>query len=205
MESTIGGFSRSTSAVSRRLAIISERTANINTVVTAISKVAEETNLLSLNASIEAEKAGSYGVGFAVVAREIGRLAEQTATAADDIENIVRDMQNAVESGVSEMDRFAEEIRTGGADIGRLISDMDSLAARMQSIAPQIERLSLGMQTQRADLEKAGDSTAALEDVLKRANSLMRDVSGARTQLRESVEKLSGELSAFDPESKGNS
>lgn len=204
MESTIGGFSRSTSAVSRRLAIISERTANINTVVTAISKVAEETNLLSLNASIEAEKAGSYGVGFAVVAREIGRLAEQTATAADDIESIVRDMQNAVESGVSEMDRFAEEIRTGGADIGRLISDMDSLAARMQSIAPQIERLSSGMQTQRADLEKAGDLMAALGDVLKRANSLMRDVSGARTQLRESVEKLSGELSAFDPDSKGN-
>lgn len=120
MESTMGVFSKSTSAVSRRLAIISERAANINTVVTAISKVAEETNLLSLNASIEAEKAGSYGVGFAVVAREIGRLAEQTANAADDIENIVKDMQNAVASAFSEMDKFAEEIRTGGADIGRL-------------------------------------------------------------------------------------
>ena len=205
MESTMGAFSRSTSAVSRRLAIISERATNINTVVTAISKVAEETNLLSLNASIEAEKAGSYGVGFAVVAREIGRLAEQTATAAEDIESIVKDMQSAVASGVSEMEKFAEEIRIGGADIGHIISYMDEVAAKMQSIAPQIERLSAGVQSQRMDLAKVGDSMSGLGDILKKASSLLRDVSSSRAQLRESVGKLAGEISMFDIDSKGNS
>ena len=203
MESTMGVFSKSTSAVSRRLAIISERAANINTVVTAISKVAEETNLLSLNASIEAEKAGSYGVGFAVVAREIGRLAEQTANAADDIENIVKDMQNAVASGVSEMDKFAEEIRTGGADIGRLISDMDEVATKMQSIAPQVERLSGGIQSQRFDLSKIGDSISGLGDGLKQASALLKEVAATRVQLRDSVEKLTSEMSLFDTDSKG--
>ncbi|NJL67659.1 MAG: hypothetical protein HC894_14525 [Microcoleus sp. SM1_3_4] len=74
-----------------------------------ISKVADRTNLLSLNAPIEAEKAGEYGLGFAVVAREIRRLADQTAVATLDIEGMVRDMQSSVAAGVMEMDKFTKK------------------------------------------------------------------------------------------------
>jgi len=198
MENAMGLFSRSTEAVARRLSIISERAANINEVVTTISKVADETNLLSLNASIEAQKAGGYGVGFAVVAREIGRLAEQTAMAADDIETIVKDMQSAVLSGVSEMDKFSEEIKTGGSDIGRIISDMDEIVSKMQSISPQVEKLSAGMQGQRADLTRLGDAVAGLNDNIRHAAVLMKEFSAARAQLKTSVEKLSKESNSFD-------
>ncbi len=70
-------LSTSSDSISGRLATIRTKAVRINSVVTAITKVADQTNLLSLNASIEAEKAGEAGAGFAVVAREIRRLADQ--------------------------------------------------------------------------------------------------------------------------------
>src|SRR6267142_1952453 len=101
----------STTSIGSKLAVISERARNINVVVTTITKVADQTNLLSINAAIEAEKAGEAGLGFLVVAREIRRLADQTAVATLDIEQMVRHMQEAVSAGVMEMDKFNEDVR----------------------------------------------------------------------------------------------
>ena len=72
--------------------------------------MADQTNLLSLNAAIEAEKAGEYGLGFAVVAMEIRRLADQTAVATYDIEKMVKEMHSAVAAGVMGMDKFSDEV-----------------------------------------------------------------------------------------------
>lgn len=91
----------------------------------------------------------------------------------------------------------------GGADIGRLISDMDEVATKMQSIAPQVERLSGGIQSQRFDLSKIGDSISGLGDGLKQASALLKEVAATRVQLRDSVEKLTSEMSLFDTDSKG--
>ena len=103
----------STASVSAKLGMIREKADSINAVVTTITKVADQTNLLSINAAIEAEKAGEYGRGFLVVAREIRRLADQTAVATLDIETMVRQMQDAVSAGVMQMDKFADEVRSG--------------------------------------------------------------------------------------------
>ncbi len=203
MESALGVLSRGTSSLARRLSIVKERVENISSVVATISKVSEEINLLSLNASIEAEKAGGHGVGFAAVAVEMSRLAERSASAVEDIETIVKDMRDSVSSGVSEMDKFSDEIRTGGADITMLISDMDEIASIMQTIAPQIERLSSSMQSQRFDISKIGDSASGVGDAMRQASLILRDISSSRIQLRENSEKLSSELAAFDVDSKG--
>ena len=79
METVMRQLSNATTSIATKLGVMNEKANNINSVVTTINKVADQTNLLSLNAAIEAEKAGEYGAGFAVVAREIRRLADQTA------------------------------------------------------------------------------------------------------------------------------
>ena len=86
----------SSSSISSKLSVISDKAGDITSVVTTITKVAEQTDLLSINAAIEAEKAGEAGRGFLVVSREIRRLADQTAVATLDIEQMVRQMQDSV-------------------------------------------------------------------------------------------------------------
>ncbi|MGO4777370.1 methyl-accepting chemotaxis protein, partial [Lysobacter sp. 2RAB21] len=113
MEETMGRMIDATAAISGKLAVLAEKASNISQVVTTITKVADQTNLLSLNAAIEAEKAGEYGRGFSVVAVEIRRLADQTAVATLDIEQMVREIQSAVSAGVMGMDKFSEEVRRG--------------------------------------------------------------------------------------------
>jgi methyl-accepting chemotaxis protein len=109
----------------RKLATISQRAGGITAVVTTIAKVADQTNLLSVNATIEAEKAGESGRGFRIVAQEIRRLADQTALATKDIERMVRDMQAAVSSGTMEMDRFR-------AEVSRRIGDVAGVSEKLR-------------------------------------------------------------------------
>ena len=104
MDSTMHQCHRCAGSINTKLAVLNEEGGDINEVVTTITKVADQTNLLSLNAAIEAEKAGEYGRGFLVVAREIRRLADQTAVATFDIEHMVKEMQSAVSAGVMDME-----------------------------------------------------------------------------------------------------
>ena len=96
MKSTMQHVVEASATIHTRLGVLSEKTGNIGSVVTTITKVADQTNLLSLNAAIEAEKAGDHGRGFSVVATEIRRLADQTAVATGDIEQMVKEMRSAV-------------------------------------------------------------------------------------------------------------
>lgn len=197
VEKTMEILSSSTSSIAKRLAIISERANNINSVVVTISKVADETNMLSLNASIEAEKAGAYGLGFSVVAREIGRLADQTALATNDIETIVKDMQSAVIAGVSEMDKFSEDVRLGVSEVERIIGGMDTIITKMQAIAPQLETLTDGMNSQTAGVSQISEAMVALNDGVRQAGKLLQQVSDNRSQMRETIENLNSEVAKF--------
>ena len=103
MESMIRGFVDSADALTEQLAVLDERAAGINRIVTTIVQVSDRTELLSVNAAIEAEKAGEFGAGFHVVAREIRHLADQTAEATLEIERDVTEIQAAVSAGVRRM------------------------------------------------------------------------------------------------------
>jgi len=135
-------------SVNAKLSILNEKAVNINQVVATITKVADQTNLLSLNAAIEAEKAGEYGRGFSVVATEIRRLADQTAVATYDIEQTVKEIQSAVSAGVMSVDKFSEEVRRGMSDVQQIGSQLSQIITGVQTLAPRFQLVNEGMQTQ---------------------------------------------------------
>ena len=138
MDRTMRQLAESTGSIGSKLSVISERAANINLVVTTITKVADQTNLLSINAAIEAEKAGEYGLGFLVVAREIRRLADQTAVATLDIERMVKEMQYSVSAGVMEMDKFSEQVRQGVGEVGQIGGQLGQIITAVAGPGPAV-------------------------------------------------------------------
>ena len=172
--------------------MIREKADSINAVVTTITKVADQTNLLSLNAAIEAEKAGEYGRGFAVVATEIRRLADQTAVSTYDIEQMIKEIQSAVSAGVMSMDKFSEEVRQGMHAIEQIGRQLTQIIQHAQALAPRVETVNEGMQAQTTGGEQIAEALTQLSSAAQHTVESLRQSSVAIEQLQ----RVSGDLSA---------
>jgi methyl-accepting chemotaxis protein len=197
METTMRQITQASAAVSAKLSVVSEKMNNINSVVTAITKVADQTNLLSLNAAIEAEKAGEYGLGFAVVAMEIRRLADQTAVATFDIEKMVKEMQSAVSAGVMGMDKFSEEARGGLEEIRQVSTRLAQIIDQVQTLTPRFQVVNEGMHAQATGAQQISDTLAQLSEAaqqtaesLRQSNQAIEQLNGAARGLQSSVARF---------------
>jgi methyl-accepting chemotaxis protein len=197
MEKTMHNMMEATSSIGSKLAVLSEKAGNINTVVTTITKVADQTNLLSLNAAIEAEKAGEYGVGFAVVATEIRRLADQTAVATWDIEQMVKEMQSAVSAGVMGMEKFSEEVRQGVTDVADVGRQLSEIIEKVETLIPRFEEVREGMDTQAQAGQQIRDAMVQLSDSATQTAESLRQSSGAIQQLNDAARGLQEGASHF--------
>lgn len=197
MDASMQQLDRSTGSISSKLSVIREKAADINVVVTTITKVADQTNLLSVNAAIEAEKAGEYGLGFLVLAREIRRLADQTAVSTLDIEQMVRQMQSAVTAGVMEMDRFAEDVRQGVTTVARIGAQLGEIIERVGAINQRFETVNEGMRAQSQGAKQINDAMLQLNEGARQSVSSVRELNSATSHLRTAVDGLKTEISHF--------
>ncbi|MCL1469177.1 HAMP domain-containing methyl-accepting chemotaxis protein [Argonema antarcticum] len=197
METTMRKLAGSTSSISSKLGVISDKANSINSIVTTITKVADQTNLLSLNAAIEAEKAGEYGTGFAVVAREIRRLADQTAVATLDIENMVKEMQGAVSTGVMEMDKFTKEVEQGVQSVSHIGTKLESIIEQVQTLTPRFQEVGNSMEGQSQGAVQISEAMVQLSEASSQTAQSLREVNGAINQLNEAAQGLRQEVSRF--------
>ena len=197
MEETMHQVMGAADLVNAKLAILNEKASNINQVVVTIVKVADQTNLLSLNAAIEAEKAGEYGRGFAVVATEVRRLADQTAVATYDIEQMVREIQSAVSAGVMGMDKFSEEVRRGMFEVQQVGEQLSQIIHQVQALAPRVLMVNDGMQAQATGAEQINQALAQLSDASTQTVESLRQASFAIDELSQVAAGLRGGVSRF--------
>jgi len=184
MEDTMRNVVGAAGSVNAKLAILNEKAGNITQVVTTITKVADQTNLLSLNAAIEAEKAGEYGRGFAVVATY-------------DIEQMVSEIQSSVSAGVMGMDKFSEEVRRGMADMQQVGDQLSQIIQQVQTLAPRVLMVNEGMQAQATGAEQINQALQQLSDAAQQTVESLRQSSLAIEELTLVANDLRSGVSRF--------
>ncbi len=197
MEAAMRQLMKATGQITSKLGTINERANRISSVVTTINKISDQTNLLSLNAAIEAEKAGEFGKGFAVVAREISRLADQTAVATQDIEYVVREMQSSVASGVMEMDRFAEQVRKGVGEVAGVGDELTRIIDQVRNLGPEFGTVEQWMQNQSQGAEQISEAMVQLSQAAEQTKESLHEFKQATEQLNQAVQGLQNEVSRF--------
>jgi methyl-accepting chemotaxis protein WspA len=197
MEETMRRVMDAAASINSKLAVLSDKAGNISVVVTTITRVADQTNLLSLNAAIEAEKAGEYGRGFAVVATEIRRLADQTAVATYDIDQMIKEIQSAVVAGVMGMDKFSEEVRRGMHEVQQIGGQLSQVIQQVQALAPRVESVNDGMQAQASGAEQITQALTQLSEAAQQTVDSLRQSGQAIDELKRVAMGLRGGVSRF--------
>jgi methyl-accepting chemotaxis protein WspA len=197
MDSTMQNMVNATDSINAKLAALSEKASNINSVLTTITKVADQTNILSLNAAIEAEKAGEAGRGFSVVATEIRRLADQTSVSTWDIEQMLKEMQSAVSASVMGMDKFSEEIRRSVSEVRQVTDQLSSVMDQVQKLAPQFDSVLQGMQSQAVGAQQITETMMQLSDATQQTVESLKATSEAVHQLQYAAGDLQTSVATF--------
>jgi methyl-accepting chemotaxis protein WspA len=197
MRDTMQQITEAASLIHTKLDVLNEKAGNINLVITTITKIADRTNLLSLNAAIEAEKAGEYGRGFSVVATEIRRLADQTTKATNDIELMVKEMQAAVTTGVLAMNKYSDEVKDGASDVRQISEQLDQIIQQVQALTPRFELVNEGVNSHATGGQQISDSLAQLSRTVKQTARSLEESNGAIEHLKEAAYGLRDGVSRF--------
>lgn len=208
---TIHDAVNATSEVVERLIT---HTKYIDTAVQSISNIAEQTNLLALNASIEAARAGEQGKGFAVVADEVRKLAEQSKTAATDINQLLHQIQQDTETANSMMSQGRSEasegihvIREAGNSFTTIVEQVNKVSTQMQDISATAEEMAASAEEMNASLNniasistEVSSETAATAQSAEKKVITMNEMTQTAKQMKQTVEELDQLVSHFKTE-----
>ena len=189
---TVEGMNRIADKVRSSAGVVEQlgtRSDQIGEIVATIEDIADQTNLLALNAAIEAARAGEQGRGFAVVADEVRALAERTTRATREIGSMIKSIQQETRKAVGAMEEGVAEVERGTAGAARSGLALQEILEQIDLVTGQVNQIAIAAEEQTATTQEISDNIQQISDTVQNSARGSQEISGASSQLsRLSVE-----------------
>ncbi|TWJ32793.1 methyl-accepting chemotaxis protein [Geobacter argillaceus] len=193
VRNTVEGMNRIADKVRSSAGVVEQlgtRSDQIGAIVATIEDIADQTNLLALNAAIEAARAGEQGRGFAVVADEVRALAERTTKATREIGEMIKSIQGETRLAVSAMEEGVNEVERGTSEAARSGQALEEILSQINEVTGQINQIATAAEEQTATTREISNNIHQISDTVQQSAHSSNEISLASSQLS----KLSVEL-----------
>jgi methyl-accepting chemotaxis protein len=188
---------RKTSSMQESMKILGKQVEGIGHVMGVITDIADQTNLLALNAAIEAARAGEAGRGFAVVADEVRKLAEKTMLATKEVSEVITGIQKSATDNIKSVEQAADMVehstelaRSAGASLAQIVEHAADAAEKIGAIAASSEEQSAACEEINKDSDEIRRLAEANSVLMHQADSAMQDMNRLVTRLTDLLEEL---------------
>ena len=193
----VNGQMGSASAKVRDLAVLSRK---IDEIVLLIKDIADQTNLLALNAAIEAARAGEHGRGFAVVADEVGKLAQRTSNATSDINNMLGSIHSGIVEATGMMDLAVEKANTTSGLARKLEESFGEINASFEKVSDMIREVVTTTEEQSATATEISNNLSGITEDAKRSSQTVKEMALSFNKFNLNAKEFLGILDGFtDP------
>jgi methyl-accepting chemotaxis protein len=186
VQNTVDGMGRIAAKVQHSASMVEQlgvRSDQIGTIVATIEDIADQTNLLALNAAIEAARAGEQGRGFAVVADEVRALADRTTKATKEIGQMIKSIQSETRQAVQAMGEGVKEVRQGTAEAAKSGDALEEILRKIGEVTMQINQIATAAEEQTATTREITNNIQRISNVVQLGVQNSRDISDASSEL----------------------
>ncbi len=186
----MGNIKASSSESAEAIMELDSKSKQIGEIVSLITTIADQTNLLALNAAIEAARAGEHGRGFAVVADEVRKLAENSGNAANQIADLIHEIQDGTNNAVTSMQHGTEEISNGAEALNEAANVIQKVVESGSIITTMVQDIAAAAQEQSASIQEISSSIDEVASITQESASGTENTTAAIEQQSTTMEEL---------------